>query len=252
MKNYYRNINHKKYTSNSFGRDFFLGDLHGSFNLLTKLLKKVNFDFKKDRLFCTGDLIDRGESSFECLKLCEKDWFFSVLGNHETMLMEAMINSFRKEVWFRNGGQWWLGINEDERVFSGNIIKNKMPIAITVETNMGEVGVIHSFYPFDKWPLRDSEELSSSQIRSILWDRSVIIESKSIITEGVSIIFSGHTPIDEPRLLGNQLFIDTGCGHSANQKIKKPRLTMCEILSSSLIKFHHVDIKTYTTSEMTL
>jgi serine/threonine protein phosphatase 1 len=41
------------------GRDFVLGDLHGTTDLLRLLMEHVAFDPKKDRLFSVGDLIDR-------------------------------------------------------------------------------------------------------------------------------------------------------------------------------------------------
>lgn len=69
------------------GRDFVVGDLHGCFDELTKLMKYVRFDIKKDRLFSTGDLIDRGPRSKECLALLGQPWFYPVLGNHEDLLL---------------------------------------------------------------------------------------------------------------------------------------------------------------------
>lgn len=72
------------------GRDFVVGDLHGCFDELTKLLMHVDFDPKIDRVFCTGDLIDRGPKSAECLSLLNKKWFFSVLGNHEDTLLNKL------------------------------------------------------------------------------------------------------------------------------------------------------------------
>ncbi len=73
--------------ANVDGRDFVVGDLHGCFDELAKLLKYVNFDPKKDRLFSTGDLIDRGPKPEECLELLNKPWFYSVLGNHEDLML---------------------------------------------------------------------------------------------------------------------------------------------------------------------
>lgn len=77
----------KKISANLDGRDFVVGDLHGCFDELGKLLEHVKFDPNQDRLFCTGDLIDRGPKSLDCLSLLSKKWFFSVLGNHEDLLL---------------------------------------------------------------------------------------------------------------------------------------------------------------------
>lgn len=72
------------------GSDFVVGDLHGCYDQLTKLLQHVNFDPIKDRLFSTGDLIDRGPQSEECLSLLKKQWFHAVLGNHEDLLLDKI------------------------------------------------------------------------------------------------------------------------------------------------------------------
>ncbi len=76
--------------ANVEGRDFVVGDLHGCFDELSKLLIHVDFDPKKDRLFATGDLMDRGPKDEECLALLNKSWFFPVLGNHEDLMLTKM------------------------------------------------------------------------------------------------------------------------------------------------------------------
>ena len=60
---------------NKTGRDFVLGDLHGTTDLLRALMEHVAFDPKKDRLFSVGDLIDRGEDSPGGLTLLLEPWF---------------------------------------------------------------------------------------------------------------------------------------------------------------------------------
>lgn len=80
----------KTVDANFEGRDFLIGDLHGCYDELIKLLNYVKFDSKFDRLFATGDLIDRGPKSSQCLELLAHPWFFSVLGNHEDLLLEKV------------------------------------------------------------------------------------------------------------------------------------------------------------------
>jgi serine/threonine protein phosphatase 1 len=252
MKNNYGIDNHRKYKINHIGRDFFLGDLHGSIQLLNKALKKIKFNIETDRIFCVGDVIDRGDASAECLKLCKNNWFFSVLGNHEAMLLESKDNFFKKEVWFRNGGQWWAEVSFNERSLLEEIILEEFCVSLSVETAFGNVGVIHSGYPFGEWPLQNDEELNKSHLKNILWDREILKESQTKIITGVSLIISGHTPIDAPTLLGNHLFIDTGCGHYANENLRKPRLTLCEIASSTNLLFHELDYKSYRVTDLSI
>jgi len=80
----------KKIEANVEGRDFVVGDLHGCYDDLINLLRYVKFNPKKDRLFSTGDLIDRGPKPFESISLLNKEWFYPVLGNHEDIFLSKM------------------------------------------------------------------------------------------------------------------------------------------------------------------
>ncbi|WP_350339245.1 metallophosphoesterase [Zhongshania sp. BJYM1] len=57
------------------GKDFFVGDLHGYYKDLIVKLDHIGFDRCCDRLFCVGDLGDRGPQSLECLRLIHDPWF---------------------------------------------------------------------------------------------------------------------------------------------------------------------------------
>ncbi|MFD2437195.1 metallophosphoesterase [Modicisalibacter luteus] len=67
--------------ANKRGHDYLVGDLHGQYALLQTMLSRVGFDQDKDRLFCVGDLVDRGPDSLACLSLAFEPWF---LGYAET------------------------------------------------------------------------------------------------------------------------------------------------------------------------
>ncbi|WP_414039414.1 metallophosphoesterase [Acidithiobacillus sp. M4-SHS-6] len=81
-----------RFAPNASGRDFVVGDLHGSLPLLHEKLETVSFDIHRDRLFSVGDLIDRGENSPGCLSLLREPWFHAVLGNHDAMLMGWLLS----------------------------------------------------------------------------------------------------------------------------------------------------------------
>ena len=67
---------------------YVVGDVHGRFDLLNKLLDQVNFDPCANVLIACGDLIDRGEHSVEMLNLLKQNYFYSVRGNHEQLFLE--------------------------------------------------------------------------------------------------------------------------------------------------------------------
>jgi serine/threonine protein phosphatase 1 len=75
-------------SANHAGRDFVVGDLHGCFDLLDRLLEAVRFDAGCDRLFSVGGLVDYGPDSLRSLEFLGAPWFYAVQGVHERMLQE--------------------------------------------------------------------------------------------------------------------------------------------------------------------
>lgn len=234
---------HRLYEKNENGTDYFMGDLHGSYDLFTKLISKLKFDKRKDRIFSLGDLIDRGEDSLQCLMLSNTEWFHSVLGNHEEMLLLSMDSKYIEQIWMKNGGEWWGGISSEERINIISLIKKRFSLTATVKTSHGDIGLVHADYFSDEWPL-EFDAVSKDCVREILWSRTTLSEKKNKIIKGVKIIFSGHTPLRKPEVLGNHIFLDTGCGHHPNEVVPEPALTVARITNAG-IEFHMMSKKRY-------
>lgn len=99
----------RKYKSNERGRDFFVTDIHGHFDLLHEEMSRFAFDTSKDRLFVGGDSVDRGPQSHWILDYINEPWFISVRGNHCEMFISAYEDNFQgwpARVLRSNGGQW--------------------------------------------------------------------------------------------------------------------------------------------------
>jgi predicted phosphodiesterase len=225
---------HCYYSRNSNGRDFFVGDIHGKYSLLMQSLEKINFDLSVDRLFSSGDLIDRGEASFDCLKLAEKEWFIPVMGNHEQFLLDMEnADPYHKINWYLNGGVWWEALNQAQRIWAKRIVEKNYTLTLTVATSAGEVGVIHAQYPFNKWPV-NKKQITSEDYNELLWGRDCVKDDYDRFFAGVDFIVSGHTPVSKSFLRGQQLFIDTGCGHQVSQALQDPHLTICEFAGHSI------------------
>ena len=205
---------------NQRGRDFIIGDLHGEVSLLRKALGEVMFDSSKDRLFSVGDLVDRGEDSIECLNLLTKDWFFSVRGNHEDMMITSVLNSYLPQfhtqetwMWYQNGGRWaeefYAGTEFDSYLVRLVEEANKLPISIEILGDDGTplVGICHA-QPLPDWEMHG--DLTKDEQEYILWGREWA-SGPPKECRNISQVYCGHTPqVGGPKDVGNVRFIDTG------------------------------------------
>lgn len=69
---------------------YVFGDVHGQYEQLIELMKKINIT-EKDELFFIGDIVDRGSGSVKVLQyLMTLSNCKCIAGNHEVMLLENM------------------------------------------------------------------------------------------------------------------------------------------------------------------
>lgn len=191
---------------NRNGRDIFIGDLHGHLDLLNKGLSKLNFNPSCDRLVAVGDLIDRGPSSFECLRLLNNDWFFSALGNHEYIFYKRFIEKNRKS---NISTRWQCDLSESDFEECIYLIQ-QMPLAITVGMKSMKIGVVHAGVPFNfSWTkfinaLNDHDEKVT---KFAIYDRNIVHQTQVI--DGIDYVCVGHQGLDKVEYFGNQICIDT-------------------------------------------
>src|SRR6185369_6265026 len=184
-------------------RTIVIGDIHGCYDELKELLKKVKLK-KTDRVVAVGDLVSKGPKTTQVLDLFMTDERFStVIGNHDLILRRTWngetieLKKSHKE------------INKKLKKKRDNYLQflNGLPFMIDLDTHL----VVHA-------GLRPNVELHSqttgdlTRIRVLGPDR----ESEEGIPwyhvyNGDKTVIFGHWPAAEPRRGPKAIGLDTGC-----------------------------------------
>ena len=234
-----------RFKRNTLGRDFVVADIHGAFDLLLIAMAEIDFDPDADRIFSTGDLIDRGDSSHRCTEFISLPYFHPILGNHESTLLDLYSYGDPPEHVLEdaakyNGFAWWLGVSRKNRQEILDAIRT-LPYAIEVETACGTVGIIHADVPHNMtWAdfVAGLESGDANTIETCLWGREHIVNRNMNGISGISRVFVGHTPQWQGLTsFGNVYALDTGAAFGLQGNLDKGRFTMVklDVDESSLI-----------------
>lgn len=193
------------------GMAFFVGDIHGQYDLLMQAMKDVGFDPSKGHiLFSVGDLIDRGPQNMECLKLLDEPWFFAVRGNHEDFMIRTVLENSEdaENMWAFNGGHWageYMNEEGADHRFTDEMIEyalklEKTPYIREVHTNLEKqkILVVHAEIPkgFDYNSFAEGNINSPSMekdLESLIWQRSLANQAQTrrmdVIGDNEEVVF---------------------------------------------------------------
>lgn len=243
-------INKVKYFEhNSLGRDFIVGDIHGCLTDFYALMKGIDFEHSRDRMFSVGDLVDRGPDSENCLNLMYNKWFFNVHSNHEDMMVQAIVNKDENSFndWIYNGGSWYWSSDKEELKHHCNYIVENVPHVIVIGKDSDKrINIVHaelfSNYltgekttdaDIDTWNFFDFDHTN------MIWGRK-IAENRNLYSglenPGLSTTYCGHTVVTEPFEVLNHRFIDTGAVYSYTRQLST-KLTCVDITNDVLYQY---------------
>lgn len=196
---------------NKEGEDFFVGDIQGHYTLLINQLKQLNFNFDIDRLFCTGDIVDKGPESEKCINLLTKPWFFSCLGNHDLSFIESCNNESIKKAYHSGDGGWSKELFNSIEKINGLalLMKLKMPLCRLVKQRNGVVGVAHAGFPDDLIHIKSlyyhgpvTHLIKATNCRALFSDLKASFDI-------VDTLVLGHNSVDKAFRVNNIAWIDT-------------------------------------------
>lgn len=193
-----------------------VGDLHGCYTNLMSRLDAVGFDPAQDLLISVGDLIDRGSENVECLDLINQPWFRAVRGNHEQMMLDAILAYGSVTHWMSNGGTWFYNLDPDQQILAKSLVHKStaLPLIIEVEKDGKKFVICHADYPSNEYEF--GKPVDHEQV---IWNRErVSVSMNGLVRDiaGADLFIFGHTPARNPVRFSNQLYIDTGAVFTGN------------------------------------
>lgn len=193
---------------NSSGNDYAVGDIHGCFSQVRQGLEKISFNYKTDRLFCVGDLIDRGPESQHALEWLQQPWFHAVRGNHEAMAIQGAEGQGQFEH-IHGGGEWFYKLSHEQQL-QFKAAFDQLPYLIEVQTLLGPIGITHADCPYNNWERIKEVPLDDIDLQCCLWSRERLRNPFLNDIDNVRAMIQGHSIVSEMRILGNIYFIETG------------------------------------------
>jgi serine/threonine protein phosphatase 1 len=233
----------RHFAANHRGRDWVVPDLHGSYDLLMAGLDLIGFDNKVDRVFCLGDMVDRGPRCLEILRLTAEPWFFSLRGNHEQACIDLHRKSFSRlgrmspvdlaHAAENLGAGWLLPLSSAQQSEVMRLIA-PLPLAFTVASEHGTVGMVHAeIPPWLKWadfcsilksPKKNLEvcdaAICSREIPQMLASNKVSdreVEASLPPVDGIGCVYHGHVVMKWPFRKDNRFYLDTGACRAATK-----------------------------------
>jgi serine/threonine protein phosphatase 1 len=210
---------------------FAIGDIHGCFDKLQRLILEIKADPVNDTLVFIGDYIDRADGGRDVvdyiLKL--KKTFQNVIclrGNHESMLLR-FLDGVEDDIYLANGGFATLKAYGISRSDAPKVRKKKIP-----PDHLKFFKTLLPYYETDQFifvhaGLIPGRALNEQSLFDMQWIRQTFIDSDDDF--GKRVVF-GHTHFSEPLVEDNKIGIDTGAVYGG-------RLTCVELPA---LKFYQV------------
>jgi serine/threonine protein phosphatase 1 len=211
-----------------------IGDIHGCYKTFLALLDKVYEKYPDILVYCVGDLVDRGNYSFEVVKyfMENKDKVRFTIGNHDVMFYAYIKepNSLLGRAFLYNGSEQTLSsyLNHSNHVMAHIEFLVTAPFFFNLNDCFISHAGISSNYRmnFDLYS-SDGEGALLQLVNSDYESDNSIIWTRDKLKNIGKLQIVGHTRQSEARFdnVSNALYIDTGAYNG--------RKLSCAIISSN-------------------
>jgi len=212
-----------------------VGDVHGERKCLELMLAAIAGDHRqrcdagRERpvLVFLGDYIDRGPDSRGVLDTLSRLKAAAaagsgpvcrfLCGNHEAAMRDFLADPVAGAEWLSYGGAETLGsygIRASTGVFDPvrcrtlrDSLEERLPGAHRSFLDGLEPMVSLGDYVFVHAGVRPGVPLERQRVEDLQWIREPFLSSRRFHGK---VVVHGHTPVDEPQILGNRIAIDTG------------------------------------------
>jgi len=194
-----------------------IGDIHGCYFTLVELYKKIIIAYPNIPVYTVGDLVDRGNHSYETVSFVIENHIYFTPGNHDYMFYHFFKDpqSVFARSWFFNGNETTLESYENREVEMFKhieFIKNS-PLYFNIpDCFISHAGISIQYDKFLPKNYKENldilDQLIMNDLRSdrgILWTRDPLIDLGKLQVVG-------HTKQQEITLVedSHSVYIDTG------------------------------------------
>jgi len=225
------------------GLIYAVGDVHGRYDLLSRLLDCIFEDANAfeltPKIVFLGDYIDRGENAREVvdllIALADQTEFETVflMGNHEQMLLGFLRDPALGSRWLRNGGLQTLmnyGVGSSGAVRTdGELLRLRSALFEALGPHLGFIEGLRVSHPDGNLffshagadPARPTDE---QEIATLLWGCESF--RKTDRDDGVWVVH-GHFAVERPVAERGRIAVDTGAYFSG--RLTAARITGGEV-----------------------
>ncbi|MFZ1282038.1 MAG: metallophosphoesterase [Ignavibacteriaceae bacterium] len=160
-----------------------IGDVHGCFYTLQNLVEKIRAKYPDIKIYCVGDLVDRGNYSLEVIDYVLSESIEFTKGNHDLMFYAFYRdpNTSMAKNWIQNGAATTIESyinNVEKRDEHLNVIYNAPLFINTVDCFISHAGIskfyqkyLKEYFLNDLVSLKNLLESDLFENHSVIWCR---------------------------------------------------------------------------------